>query len=276
MNTFFDTHAHLDFPDFNDDLGEVIDRAIAAGISRILTIGTDADSSRKAIAIAELYPCVHAAVGWHPSHVNTAPPDVRPLFRNLARHPKVAAIGEIGLDYHRLPSRSPGGNLSDDQRYQKRQATLFQQQLELAAELNLNVVVHQRDAFNDVLAQMHPWASTVRGVFHCFGGSPAEASQVFALGSLVSFTGIVTFKNAAIVRESAAAAPSDRFMLETDCPYLAPVPHRGKRCEPAYVREIAQTIADARGCSLDELSAVTSRNAEQFFRNLQPTPTSNA
>jgi TatD DNase family protein len=196
---------------------------------------------------------------------------VRPLFRDLARHPKVAAIGEIGLDYHRLPSRSPGGNLADDEPYQKRQATLFQQQLEVAAELHLNVVVHQRDAFPEVVDLMRPWTTSVRGVFHCFGGSPAEVREVLALGSLVSFTGIVTFKNAAIVRESAAAVPSDGFMLETDCPYLAPAPHRGKRCEPAYVREIAQTIAHARGCSLEELSTITSRNAETFFKNLHPT-----
>jgi TatD DNase family protein len=270
MTQFYDTHAHLDFPDFATDLPDVIARAAAAGVTRILTIGTDFASSRRAIALSERFAPVYAVVGWHPSHASEAPADIRAELRELARHPKVVAIGETGLDYHRRPSQKAGGTAEDDARYKAKQAALFEQQLEVAAELGFNVVVHQREAFEDTLARMAPFAGRVRGVFHCFVDDVAAMRRVLALGSLVSFTGVVTFKNAAVVREVAAAAPADRFMVETDCPFLAPVPYRGQRCEPAHVRAIAHTVAQVRGCTLEELGAATCATACGFFRHLAP------
>ena len=173
----------------------------------------------------------------------------------------MAAIGETGLDYHRLPEDA---GLAAANR--ARQAAVFRQQLDLAADLGLNVVIHQRDAWEDTLDILRAYSGRVRGVFHCFGGTPAQAAEVIALGHLVSFTGIVTFKNGAQVRETAAAVPADRYMVETDCPYLAPVPYRGKRCEPAHTRETALAVAQARGISLDDLAAQTTATAEGFFR----------
>ena len=267
MATFYDTHAHLDFPDYEKDLVEVIARAQAAGITKMISIGTSLSSSERAIRLAETFPCVYAAIGWHPSEATKAPSDLRPALRELAQHPKVVALGEIGLDYHHLPC-SQGGSAGDDQRYKQKQAQIFQQQLEVAAEAGLNCVIHQRDAFDDTLAQLKPFAGKVRGVFHCFGESADRMRQVLGLGSLVSFTGIVTFKNGQNVRDTVAATPLDRFMLETDCPYLAPVPYRGKRCEPAHVKEISEVVAQVKGCSLDELSAATCKTAMEFFPKL--------
>ena len=267
MALFFDTHAHLDYSDYAPDLAAVIARAQAAGISKIISIGTTLDSSRRALEIAEQNPCVYAAVGWHPTDALTAPADLRLALRELARHPKVVAIGETGLDYFRPPSAA-GGSAEDDARYQQRQAEIFRQQLEVAAELGLNCVIHQRAAFDDTLAQLRPFAGKVRGVFHCFGESVARLEQVLALGSLVSFTGIVTFKNSQNVRDAVAATPLGKFMLETDCPYLAPVPYRGKRGEPAFVKEISETVAQVKSCALAELSAATCRTAREFFPKL--------
>jgi TatD DNase family protein len=173
------------------------------------------------------------------------------------------AIGEIGLDYHR-PPQDPGGLAP----YKARQAEIFRQQMEVAVELGLNCIIHQRDSFPDTLAQLQPFAAKLRGVFHCFSESVERLGQVLALGSLVSYTGILTFKNGANVRESLAATPLDQFMLETDCPFLAPVPYRGKRCEPAYVSEISRLAAEVKRCSLEELSAATAATARRFFPKL--------
>ncbi len=264
---FFDTHAHLDYPDFAAELPDVIARAQAAGISRIISIGTDLESSRRAVALADQFDCVFAVAGWHPSDALRAPEDLRPALRGLAKHPKVVALGETGLDYHRLPS-SKSGSAVDDETCKRRQAEIFRQHLEVAAETGLNCVIHQRDAFEDTLAQLAPFADRVRGVFHCFGSDTAAMQRVLALRSLVSFTGIVTFKNAQTVRDTVAATPLGQFMLETDSPYLAPVPYRGKRCEPAYVKEISETVAQVKGCTLDELSRHTCETARRFFRKL--------
>ena len=185
------------------------------------------------------------------------------------KHPKVVALGEIGLDYHRLPGGKTGGTADDDARYKQKQADIFRQQLEVASEAGLNCVVHQRDSFDDTLAQLKPFAGKVRGVFHCFGESTDRMRRVLEISSLVSFTGIVTFKNGQNVRDTVAATPLDKFMLETDCPYLAPVPYRGKRCEPAYVKEISETIAQVKSCSLEALSAATCKTAAEFFPKLK-------
>ena len=282
---FYETHAHLDYDDFKPDFAAMLARAEAAGITKLISIGTDLASSRRAIALAEQHPMIYAAVGWHPSNAHEAPADIRAELRELARHPRVVAIGETGLDYYRLPSMqpeswSPSFSLSPDtlkrelqqkdERYKQKQAEIFQQQLEVAAETGLNCVIHQRgDCFDATLALMQPFAARVRGVFHCFAGDAAAMRRVLALGSLVSFTGIVTFKNGQNVRDTLAATPLDEFMLETDCPYLAPVPYRGKRCEPAYVKEIAETVAQVKGCTLEELSAATCATAEKFFPKLK-------
>jgi TatD DNase family protein len=270
MAIFYDTHSHLDYPDYADDFAEVIERARAAGIGKMISIGTSLDSSGRAVRLAEKYPDIYAAVGWHPSDALTAPSDLRPALRELAKHPKVVAIGEIGLDYHRLPSQKPEFTTADDARYKQKQADIFQQQLEVAAEFGLNCVIHQRDAFDDALAQLKPFAGKVRGVFHCFGENAGRMRRILEIGSLVSFTGIVTFKNGQNVRDTVAATPLDKFMLETDCPYLAPVPFRGKRCEPAYIREISGIVAQVKNCSLEELSAATCKTAHEFFPKINP------
>ncbi len=280
-----DTHAHLDYPDFAPDFDEVLRRAHDAGVTRIITIGTSVESSQRAIELAEKYKQVYAVVGVHPTAAEQVPDDVITPLRELAKSRHVVAIGETGLDYHRLPSASVAKEKQvqvfssalqssmeeqveagvHDGAYKAKQASLFEQQLDLAVELGLNVVIHQRDSWDDTLEIMQPYAGKLRGVFHCFGGSQEEAEAVLRLGHLVSFTGIVTFKNGVSVREVVAGLPDDSFMVETDCPYLAPVPHRGQRAEPAHTRLVAETIATARGVALEEISRATTATAESFF-----------
>jgi TatD DNase family protein len=269
MATFYDTHAHVDYPDFKEDFAEMLQRARDAGIGKIVSIGTDLESSRRAIALAEQHQMIYAVVGWHPSYVLEAPTDVRQSLRDMAKHPKVVALGETGLDIYRLPS-GKGGSAEDDAHYKRRQAELFGQHLEVAAEVGLNCVVHQRgDCLPQTLAQMQPFADRVKGVFHCFAGDLEALRSVLAQGSLVSFTGIVTFKNGENIRETAAATPLDKLMLETDCPYLTPEPNRRRRrCEPADVKDIAAVVASTKGCSLEELSKATCTTAQSFFPKL--------
>ena len=262
---FYDTHAHLDDAVFAEDLPQVIERAQAAGVERIVTVGTNLDSSKRALDGCAQFPGLYAAVGWHPSEAAQAPSDVRPALRQLAAQPGVVALGETGLDFHRLPSKMQHGTAQDDAAYQQRQKELFQQHLEVAAELRLNCIIHQRQALEAVLAQFQPFASRVRAVFHCFVDDIGIARRILELGSLVSFTGIVTFKNAQKVRDTIKALALDQFMLETDCPWLAPVPFRGQRCEPAYIQETARTVAELKGCSMEELSAATCATAQAFF-----------
>lgn len=279
-----ETHAHLDYPDFAPDFDDVLRRATDAGVTRIITIGTSLASSRRAVEMAEKHDNVFAVIGVHPTVEEHADDIVAPL-RELAKSRRVVAIGETGLDYHRLPSvearkqkdvqvfHALGSETEaeleagiEDGAYKARQAALFQEQLDLAVELGLNVVIHQRDAWDDTLEILRGYGRQLSGVFHCFGGSIEQAQEVLALGHLVSFTGIVTFKNGRNVLDVAAQLPLDAFMVETDCPYLAPTPFRGKRCEPAHARLVAEEIARARGISLQDLAAATSKNAEEFFR----------
>jgi TatD DNase family protein len=280
-----ETHAHLDYPEFASDLDDVLRRAADTGVARVITIGTSIESSRRAIELAEKYPAVYAAIGVHPTYVEEAEEDVMTPLRELAKHPRVVAIGETGLDYHRLPSEEVAKEKQvqvmtalrtetdeeieaqiRDGAYKSKQASLFQQQLDLAVELGLNAVIHQRDAWEDTLKMVQPYAGKLRGVFHCFGGTLDEANEVLDLDHFVSFTGIVTFKNGAAVREVAAQIPLWKFMVETDCPYLAPVPFRGKRCEPAHTRLVAEAIAAARQVPLEEIAEATTETAENFFR----------
>ena len=267
MPVFFDTHAHLDYDVYQPDFADVLARAQAAGVTKIISIATDLDSSQRALTLAEQHPMIYAAIGWHPSNAHEAPDDIRPALRELARHPKAVAIGECGLDYYHLPS-SQNGSAEDDLRYKQKQAEIFRQQLEIAVETSLNCVIHQRSSFDDTIAQIQPFAAKTRGVFHCFGESVERLQQILGMGWLVSYTGIVTFKNGQNIRDAVAATPLGKFMLETDCPYLAPVPYRGKRCEPAYVKEISETIAQVKLCSLGELSAATCQTAHEFFPKL--------
>jgi TatD DNase family protein len=281
-----ETHAHLDYPDFAPDFDDVLRHANEAGVTRIITIGTSLASSRRAIELAEKYSNIFAVIGVHPTYTEEAGDDVITPLRELAKSPRVVAIGETGLDYHSLPSlelakerktqvfaKALQTSTEDqveagihDGDYKSKQASLFEQQLDLAVELGLNVVIHQRDAWHDTLDIMKRYTGKLRGVFHCFGGPLEDANEVIDLDHLVSFTGIVTFKNGTAVRDVAAQLPLFKFMVETDCPYLAPVPFRGKRCEPAYTRIVAETIAAARGISLKDVAEMTTQTAEEFFR----------
>lgn len=280
-----ETHAHLDYPDFAPDFDDVLRRATEAGVTRIITIGTSVESSRRAVELAEKYPNVYAVIGVHPTYVNEAEDDVITPLRELAKSPRVVAIGEAGLDYHYLPSiearkqknvqvfNALGSETEEqleatveDGAYKSKQADLFEEQLDLAVELGLNVAIHQRDAWEDTIEMMRPYTGKVRGVFHCFGGSLGQAEEIIALDHLVSFTGIVTFKNGKEVRAVASQVPVDKFMVETDCPYLAPVPFRGKRAEPAHTRLVAEEIAKARNVSIEEIARATTATAEEFFR----------
>ena len=268
MANFYDTHAHLDYKDFVGDFPQVLERAQAVGITRLICIGTDLESSRRAIALTEAHACIYAVAGWHPNDAMEAPDDIRPALREFAQHPRVVALGETGLDYYRLPS-TKGAPPDEDKPFKRKQAAVFLQHLEVAAETGLNCVIHQRgNCFADTLAILEPFASRVRGQFHCFAGTVAEMQRVLAMNSLVSFTGIATFKNGQNVRDVIAATPLDKFMLETDCPFLAPMPYRGKRCEPAFVKEISETVAQVKGCSLEELSRATCATAREFFPKL--------
>src|SRR5436190_2416973 len=284
-----ETHAHLDYPEFAGDFDDVLRRATEAGVTRIITIGTSVESSKRAVNLAEKYPSIYAVIGVHPTFAEEAEEDVITPLRELAKSPRVVAFGETGLDYHRLPSleltkeRSTRATESianafqysteerieagiHDGAYKSKQASLFEQQLDLAVELGFNVVIHQRDAWNDTLEVMRPYSGKLRGVFHCFGGTVEQAMEVLNLDHLVSFTGIVTFKNGANVREVATKVPIWKFMVETDCPYLAPVPFRGKRCEPAHTRIVAEAIATARELPLEEIAEATTETAEKFFQ----------
>ncbi len=281
-----ETHAHLDYPEFADNLEDVIARAEQAGVTRIITIGTGLDSSQRAVELAEKYPQVYAVVGIHPTSImeNLDVNEAISKLRELAANPRVAAIGETGLDYHRLPgdkirkgevdvSEALGASSSleiqadiIDDAYQSRQAEFFHAQLELASEIGLNVVVHQRDAWNDTVEILKPYSGKLRGVFHCFVNELNQAQDLIADGHLISFTGIVTFKNAKTVQEVATGVPLDQFMVETDCPYLAPEPHRGEVAEPAHTRLVAEKIAELRGITLAEVASSTTATAEKFFR----------
>jgi TatD DNase family protein len=260
-----DSHAHLDSLEFEGKLDAVLARAAEAGVNRIVTVGTSLASSRKALEIAERYPGVYAVVGIHPEYApETDPADLEAL-RELARHPKVVAIGETGLDYFYLPETGV-------EAVKAAQARFFKAHLELAVELGLNVSIHQRsakagnDSLPEALALLEPFHGKLRTVFHCFGGTPEIARQLIARGHLVSFTGIVTFKNGQLMQSCATVAPGGHYMVETDSPYLAPVPFRGQPCEPAFTRKTAEKIAELRGEPLSRVAADTNAAAEAFFR----------
>ena len=271
-----DTHAHLDYPAFQEDFAEVLRRAHDAGVTRIISIATGLESSRRVVALAEAYPQIFAVVGIHPNHAHEEVGGAIEEIERLAAHPKVVGIGEIGLDFFRLPGSENGEatevGMSIEALAQQRseiiasQHQTFRALLEVAIRCRKNVVIHQRSSWEETMAYLREYAGRLQAVVHCFGGTSQEAQEVLSLGHLVSFTGIATFKNGGNMREAAASLPAGSFMVETDCPYLAPVPFRGKRCEPAHVLPIATVLAAARSESLEALAGHTTRSAESFFQ----------
>jgi TatD DNase family protein len=240
-----DSHCHLDDEKFDADRELVIERALAAGVETMMAIGTGGELD-VAIRQAERYPFIYATIGVHPHDASKATEETYARLRDLAQHPKVLAIGEIGLDYHY--DFSP----RDVQR------AVFDRQLEIAALARKPIVIHTREAWDDTVAQVTSLPHG--GIMHCFTGDAAQARQALALGFHLSFGGVLTFPKAESLREAAALVPNDRLLVETDCPYLAPVPHRGKRNEPAFVVETARRLAAVRGASIDEIADVTTRN----------------
>ena len=249
-----DSHVHLDDAKFDPDREAAIERALAAGVERMMAIGAGNGPQDLAVAVrmADRYPFIYATVGVHPHDASKATPETWAHMRELAAHPKVLAVGEIGLDYHY--DFSP----RDVQR------AVFEQQLALAAEFGKPIVIHTREAWDDTLAILRAhWHGG--GIMHCFTGDETQARQSLDLGFHLSFGGVLTFPKADAVRQAALIAPEDRLLIETDCPYLAPVPHRGKRNEPAFVVETARRLADVRGAPLEAIAEATTRNFEQLL-----------
>lgn len=246
-------------PDFDADRDEVLVRARAAGVTTMMTIGAGqgVEGNTRAIAIAEQHECVYATVGLHPHDAKLFSPAVLNELEALAQHPKVVAIGEIGLDYHY--------DFSD--RTIQRKA--FAAQLDLVQRLHLPVVVHHREAEGDLLKQVSDFSrapvSKLRGLLHCFSGPVAFAQHILDLGFCLGIGGVVTFKNAQTLRDVVGEMPLDRIVLETDAPYLAPVPYRGKRNEPAYIIEVAREIARIKGITVEEVAEITSDTARKVF-----------
>jgi len=251
----FDSHAHLDDDRFADDLDNVLLRAREAGVERILTVGTGIPSCEKALALAAAHSdTIIAAAGIDPHHVDAATEADFEDLAALVAQGQVSALGETGLEYHHSTS---------DRDAQKR---VFERQTTMAVEFDLPLVIHCRDAFEDCFAILRRHAcERLRGVAHCFTGGVAEAEEFIRLGFAISFSGIVTFPNAGDIRDAAVAVPADRILIETDCPYLAPVPMRGKRNEPAFVKHVAEKIAEIRGIGVETIARVTSENARRLF-----------
>ncbi len=253
-----DTHAHLDAHAFGADRNEVIERAWTAGLGAIISVGGDIKSSREVIALAQAHPGVYATVGIHPHEASHAELNALLELEHLAGDRDVVAIGEIGLDFHY--DFSPPAV----------QEKCFVAQLELARRVNKPVVIHDREAHAKTLAILRDWLGTtpgraVPGVLHCFSGDREMAEQAMQMGFYLSFGGPITFRNARRLQELVRALPLERILVETDCPYLAPHPHRGKRNEPAYVRLVALQLAALKGLSLEEVASVTTANAQRLF-----------
>lgn len=249
-----DTHAHLEMREFNDDRDEVIQRAREAGVEYIVTIGTTVESSRDAVMLAEKYDFIYAAVGIHPHEVKDVLHPAYEVLRHFAKHKKVVAYGEIGLDYYY--EHSPRSD-------QKRK---FRDMLREARELDLPVIIHDRDAHEDTLRILsEEWSPELGGVMHCFSGDLAMARKVIEMGFSISIAGPVTFPKAEALREVVKRIPIEHMLVETDSPYLAPQPVRGKRNEPAHVRHTAEMIAQVKGLSFDDVARITSFNAMQLF-----------
>ena len=255
---YFDSHVHFDVRDGQQGIVETIERAVAAGVTRMIAVGGSDALNALAMEAAAAYPAnVRAAVGFDRDCATSEDGELKRMadaLRELAaRHPtRIAALGETGLDYHYTPETADA------------QRALFGMHLRLAGELDLPVVIHSREADDDTIAGIRN-AGSPRAVLHCFTGTDAFARRLVALGMFVSFSGIVTFRNASALRAVARELPADRLLIETDAPYLAPVPLRGRRNEPAYVREVAACVAAERGMEPEALATLTAGNAERLF-----------
>ena len=255
----FDTHAHYDSRQFDADREEVLASLPDRGVALVVNPGCDLPSSRMAVELAERWPFLYAAVGVHPEDCGTWQNGDVDALRAMAAHPKVVAIGEIGLDYYW--KENP----------RELQQRVFRAQLALAAELGLPVIVHDREAHGDSLAIVREFPQ-VRGVFHCYSGSAEMARELVELGWMISFTGVLTYKNARKAVEAAQAVPLDRLMIETDSPYMAPVPHRGKRTDSGNVVHPCERLAEIKEISLEEMARITLENGRKFYRILKYMP----
>jgi len=259
-NALVDTHCHLTSQAFDSDRRQVILRAIASGVHRIVVPGMDLDSSREAVALAQEYPSIFAAVGIHPHHASQWKSSFRKEIISLTKSPKVVAIGEIGLDYYRNLSPKP------------EQIEAFHSQLELAAELNLPVIIHNRDATSDIIEYLDRWSNKLvksagekLGVLHAFSADSSTAFQVIDAGFLIGIAGPITYKNAESLRDVAVKIPLQSILIETDAPYLTPHPHRGKRNEPANVSLVAEHLSKIVGQDYKTTTRITSKNAAGLF-----------
>lgn len=250
-----DSHCHLADAQFANDLDAVLARSNTAGVVAMVCAGADIVSSRAAVRLAEQYDSVYAVVGIHPEYAASFNANALKTLRDLAAHPRVVGIGEIGLDFHYA-----------DGAPRDAQEKNFVAHLDLANELGLPVVIHDRDAHDALMNILRTRSGKSRGILHCFSGDLAMANEAIDLGYCISFAGNLTFANARQLREIAAAVPLERIVIETDAPYLAPVPHRGKRNEPAYVARVAEKIAEIKNLSLDVVQETTTRNSEMIFR----------
>ncbi|MGN0655801.1 MAG: TatD family hydrolase [Ruminiclostridium sp.] len=246
-----DTHAHYDDEAFDSDREELLQRLLSSSVDKIITIGCSLERSRMASELSEKHENIFAAVGIHPEDCYDLPEDYLYQIEQLAGGKKVVAIGEIGLDYH-----YEGYN-------KELQQKCFKEQLLLAARLDMPVVVHSRDATKDTLDILREYKP--KGVVHCFSGSAETAREILEIGMMISFTGVLTFKNAKKAVEACSVIPLERLMLETDCPYMAPVPYRGERCDSGMVYNIAEKVAEIKGISVSEVIKTCNRNAEEFF-----------
>ena len=250
----FDTHAHMDDRAFREDRDALLRGLKDKGVELVMNPGCSLESSRNAVALAEKYPFVYAAVGSHPDVANEVNETVLDAYRKLCKLcDKVKAIGEIGIDYH----------YEDIPR--DLQLKAFRMQMELAEELNLPVIVHEREAHEDGMAVVREFPK-VTGVFHCYSGSAEMARQLVDLGWYIGFTGVLTFKNARKAIETAASLPLDRIVLETDCPYMAPDPFRGKRNDPGYLFRMAEKLAEIKGMDVQEIKRITTENGKRLYR----------
>ncbi|WP_416829545.1 TatD family hydrolase [Ectobacillus polymachus] len=250
----FDTHAHLNDEQYAEDVEQVIKHAREAGVSNLVVVGFDDVTILKAIELAQTYDFIYAAVGWHPVDAIDMKEEHLQWIEQLAAHPKVVALGEMGLDYHW--DKSP----------KEVQQEVFRKQIRLARKVKLPIIIHTRDAIEDtitILKEEH--AEEVGGIMHCFSGSVETAKICVEMNFLISLGGPVTFKNAKKPKEVAAEIPIEKLLIETDCPYLAPHPYRGKRNEPAYVKLVAEEIAMLKGVTYEEVASITTENAKNFF-----------
>ncbi len=249
----FDTHAHYDDDQFDEDRAEVLRSLAEHGVGLVVNPSVTAENAKTVLAMAEEYPFLYAAVGVHPENCAHYDEEELARLKELAKHPKCVAIGEIGLDYYweENPPRE----------FQQR---VFREQMALARELKLPVIVHDREAHADSLSIVKEFPE-VKGVFHCFSGSAEMAKELLALGWMISFTGVVTYKNARKAVEAAAVIPLDRLMLETDSPYMSPVPCRGRRNDSRHLVHIAEKLAEIKGVSAEELIRITTENGRRFF-----------